>query len=592
VRIIERTWTAIDICGNQTSCVQIISVADMTPPEISCPATLTIECGVPEGPEANGFAIATDNCDPNPLIDYSDNVITTGTCPVVRIIERTWTAIDICGNQTSCVQTISINDLTPPLLECPPSVTVELGGEPERPDEIDLETPFIDCDPNPVIDFSDNVIITGTCPVVRIIERTWTILDACGNQSICIQYINLSDQSPPILTLPPDVIISCEDDSSPAFTGNATSVDSFDPDPVIDHIDTESGNCPVIIERTWTAVDLCGNAISDIQVITINDDIPPVLVNVPGNIEECEGDQVSFSLPSATDNCDENPTVSCVRSDNLELNEVYPVGVTTVTCTASDICGNSTSATFTVTVFDGVSVDLGTSCTAVYPAYADSSCVTLTPTVSGGTPPYTYAWTNNIDASFMETTLSVLVCPLVNTTYSVLVTDSKGCTSHDKVEVQSFDISCKAGKVIICHIDNGKSLCVGVAATSGHLSHGDHLGPCGLIPCAEEYASSYATLGNSGDATISSVNVADFLKLYPNPATDEIILEFQALDSEELNLVVYNANGTVVIFEAYNEVEGLDRIYLGIAELSEGMYFVQMHSGDVQYHAKFVKNSR
>jgi hypothetical protein len=131
-----------------------------------------------------------------------------------------------------------------------------------------------------------------------------------------------------------------------------------------------------------------------------------------------------------------------------------------------------------------------------------------------------------------------------------------------------------------------------VAATSGHLSHGDNLGPCGLIPCAEEYASSYATLGNSGDATISSVNVADFLKLYPNPATDEIILEFQALDSEELNLVVYNANGTVVIFEAYNEVEGLDRIYLGIAELSEGMYFVQMHSGDVQYHAKFVKNSR
>ncbi|HUN81751.1 MAG TPA: hypothetical protein VMV81_09615, partial [Phycisphaerae bacterium] len=49
-----------------------------------------------------GSATATDNCDPNPTITYSDCI--TGTCP--KSIVRTWKAKDMCGNQVTCTQTI------------------------------------------------------------------------------------------------------------------------------------------------------------------------------------------------------------------------------------------------------------------------------------------------------------------------------------------------------------------------------------------------------------------------------------------------------------------------------------------------------
>ena len=43
-RIITRTYMATDSCGNTTQCTQTITVDDVTPPTITCPADLTFEC--------------------------------------------------------------------------------------------------------------------------------------------------------------------------------------------------------------------------------------------------------------------------------------------------------------------------------------------------------------------------------------------------------------------------------------------------------------------------------------------------------------------------------------------------------------------
>ena len=55
---------------------------------------------------------------------------------------------------------------------------------------------------------------------------------------------------------------------------------------------------------------------------------------------------------TATDNCDNNPTITATRSDNQPLTATYPKGTTTITWTATDASGNHSSCDQTVTVID------------------------------------------------------------------------------------------------------------------------------------------------------------------------------------------------------------------------------------------------
>ena len=87
---IERTWTATDDCGNASTCLQIIDVADDTPPVITCPADVNLDCTDSTDPSNTGEATATDDCDTSLTISYTDNVI-PGPCPQASTIERTWT---------------------------------------------------------------------------------------------------------------------------------------------------------------------------------------------------------------------------------------------------------------------------------------------------------------------------------------------------------------------------------------------------------------------------------------------------------------------------------------------------------------------
>ena len=62
-------------------------------------------------PAFTGTAIATDNCDSDPIITF-DDIGDDGDCESMMIITRTWTVTDACGNTNSCIQTISLLDST------------------------------------------------------------------------------------------------------------------------------------------------------------------------------------------------------------------------------------------------------------------------------------------------------------------------------------------------------------------------------------------------------------------------------------------------------------------------------------------------
>src|SRR6185436_9369804 len=280
---IARTWTATDNCSDSSSCVQTITVHDVTAPVITCPVNMTINCNESSDPSNTGSATASDNCDNSPTISHSD-ITTAGSCPGNYTITRTWTATDNCNNSSSCVQTITVHDVTAPVINCPANVTINCN-ESSDPSNTGTATATDNCDNSPSISHSD-ITTAGNCPGNYTITRTWTATDNCNNSSSCVQTITVHDVTAPVITCPANVTINCNESSDHSNTGTATATDNCDNSPTISHSDvTTAGNCPgnYTITRTWTATDNCNNSSSCVQTITVHDVTAPV-ITCPANV--------------------------------------------------------------------------------------------------------------------------------------------------------------------------------------------------------------------------------------------------------------------------------------------------------------------
>ena len=98
---------------------------------------------------------------------------------------------------------------------------------------------------------------------------------------------------------------------------------------------------------TWTATDADGATASATQTVTVLDEENP-LVTAPAAISARTDHglltaTVNVGTPEAKDNCSEVSAVGA-RSDGAELSAPFPLGLTTVTWTATDESGNKGSA--------------------------------------------------------------------------------------------------------------------------------------------------------------------------------------------------------------------------------------------------------
>lgn len=163
---------------------------------------------------------------------------------------------------------------------------------------------------------------------------------------------------------------AADDDNDPVLRfvtaplpGIATATDDCDPAPAITYSDVVNmsgcGGYTGTITRTWTATDVCGNSSSCVQTVTVADTTPPVLSGCPGDITVnadaggCDA-VVTWTDPTATDNCDPAPGVVCSPPSG----STFPQGTTAVTCTATDSCGNASTCGFNVIVNDVNDVSL------------------------------------------------------------------------------------------------------------------------------------------------------------------------------------------------------------------------------------------
>jgi hypothetical protein len=163
------------------------------------------------------------------------------------------------------------------------------------------------------------------------------------------------DTTPPMITCPPDVTAPNDPGQCSARVdpGMARVTDNCDTNPMVTAQRSDgrplSDPYPVgATTITWTATDRAGNRASCTQTVTVRDTEPPRVTCPPDRTvsqDSAFGATVTYPPPTASDNCP-GVTASCAPPSG----SVFPLGTTTVTCTATDASGNRTSCSFRVTV--------------------------------------------------------------------------------------------------------------------------------------------------------------------------------------------------------------------------------------------------
>ncbi|QDO95571.1 T9SS type B sorting domain-containing protein [Formosa sediminum] len=347
------TFTATDACGNTSTVTSEYTFADETGPVIINEAIdLTLECGDQTGLEnwlsTNGGATAIDECSEitswsNDFTAISDECGNTGSATV------TFTVTDTCGNPTTTTATVTIVDTTAPEApSAPADITVECIED--VPTATTLST-IDECSGEIIATAVDTTNSNDNCDIV--ITRTWTFTDDCGNSNAVSQIITVKDETAPVVpNAPEDITIECLTDL-PALI-DLTATDNCTGDIIASGVDTinDTDPCNIIVTRTWTFTDNCGNTDAVTQIITVKDETAPVLPNTPADISvSCISDIPAPTELSAIDNCGGTITAMSVDSE-LPLDSCNTI--ITRTWTFADACGNTSTTSQTITVNDDI----------------------------------------------------------------------------------------------------------------------------------------------------------------------------------------------------------------------------------------------
>lgn len=567
---ITRTYSVTDLAGNSILVTQTIIVNDITPPTASAPASATFECiGEVPAPDILEITNEVDNCSVNPIVSFEGDVSNGLSCP--EVITRTYKVTDDCSNFIYITQTITVQDITPPVLNAAPvAINVDcIGDVPAMTNLFWTDN----CDGIGTVsgaDVSDGL----TCP--ETITRTWSITDACGNSASTSQTITVFDQVAPVFNSPPmDVNVECAGNVPPmttlAYTDNCLTSGTVTGSDVSDGL-----TCPETITRTWSTTDACGNTATSTQSIIINDVTPPSATGpAPDNhpCASCIDPPDVAVITNVSDNCTANPVVAFVSevSDGLTNPETI-----TRTYSVTDDCGNTIYIDQIMTITDTIapvpnSALLGELLGECYigaptaPTAQDNCAGTVL-----GTP----------DVLFPITSIGLTV---ITWTYN----DGNGNTTtqtQDAWNTPILFISTISNNANVLTSDEPNADYQWIDCDNGNAPIAGQISPSFVPGVNGNYA---VQLSRNGCVeitpcmTINTIEIhelnADLIKVFPNPAHSKIEI---SSPYEIFNIQLINGFGAIVRETRFKEII--------IEDLPTGIYFIQIETQQGIAHSKLI----
>ncbi|RYE23737.1 MAG: HYR domain-containing protein [Sphingobacteriales bacterium] len=429
---------ATDVAGNISIDSFTLNLVDATAPTAIC-KNITIDLN------AAGTASITpaminngshDNCSAITLSasKLSFNCSNVGANTVVL------TATDASGNSATCNATVTVHDITAPVVSCWGDTTLLKSAQ------CTTEIP----------DMTYRVNATDACGVATVTQSpvagtiigaftqnfpiTLTVTDVNGNASNCSFNVNFADHTKPtFVNFPANIVINNGQDScgkkvtwtAPVATDNcnvlgAASLSTTHASGTVFPLGTTT--------VTYTAIDQAGNDSIRSFTVTVVDAQAPVIAGCPANVLVNTGAgatscnvTASWTEPTATDNC--TPGANLVWTKSHLPGAVFPVGTTTVSYTATDASGNvSNTCSFNVIVTDNTLPVLA-ACPANITVYTGTGATTCgatatwtEPTATDNcTPSANLVWTKNHNPGDVFTTGT--------TTVTYTATDASGNAS-------------------------------------------------------------------------------------------------------------------------------------------------------------------
>jgi len=379
---ITRIYVVTDFCGNADTCEHHITAIIDEDFALFCPQVLTgeVDCYDNLPPPLNFDQFIADGGDIQSYfeIDTSsfrmlsqlpENIICFGN------VTRIYQIKNVNGDSTQCEQVFTVNDRLPPVITCPPTVYVTIGGTiPSRlnsfdkfigaggtaSDNCELRTTGVDY---PF--FSESPRKIGLCS--DTIVRTYRVYDLCNKDARCEHYIIILKDVPYQFTCPPLAVSAYECiNGVPApyqtlaqfrSKGGIATSDGGIKETSFTHTDEAIGTCPTIITRTYSVEDNCGNLLECTQTFTVHDKTapvltcPPAITGIVGTVPLPYPGYAQFiaAKGKATDNCAVDQASFRFVSDESD-GQLNPITITR-TYEIADFCGNPAVCTQTIVVY-------------------------------------------------------------------------------------------------------------------------------------------------------------------------------------------------------------------------------------------------
>lgn len=344
------TYTATDAAGNTETCTFNIVVIDETGPVIS---GCLSDIHAPANSSCNAMVTwvapqASDNCEGVTLTSTHN----PGDIFEIGLTEVVYTAEDATGNITTCAFNVIVEDkMAPVFSNCIVSdIVINAGGS---------CVVNVNWTPPTAVDNCSAVSITSTHAPGEFFESgsttvTYTATDEAGNVSTCSFNVVVEDNTLPVFSSCPtsDVLAPATSDCGAVVSWIAPTV---------------SDNCSAVevtsshqsgtffnlgtTQVVYTAVDASGNISTCTFNVVVQDQNAPVISHsfesgiVVNAITTC-GAQVTWDEPLTTDEC------TVALSSTHHSGDSFPLGLTTVTYTATDASGNESNISFDVEVKD------------------------------------------------------------------------------------------------------------------------------------------------------------------------------------------------------------------------------------------------